>query len=126
MSICSETKEALPGLLAEAEKGLSHLKGGSYVTSQGVTLYEATLAGQEGVLVFGHIPFGKMIQAVCAFLTAEDEEETIYDPGTLQQAHEIAKDLTYRRVSLPEKTTTFDMTKLDWFGGRTPVTVWVR
>jgi hypothetical protein len=129
MSICSDTQDALPGILSQAAQEVpkAALRGASYITREGVVLYEVVIDGRDLVLTFGHLPFAEMVKALCAFLNAEGpEDKDGFDPDELDHQHAIVKSLTYRRVSLPEDFTSFDMTQLNWFGGHTPVTVWVR
>src|SRR5690242_6293536 len=104
MSVYSETQEALPGILSRAAQDAPKtLKGASYVTSQGVALYEVVIDGRDLVLAFGHLPFGEMIEAVCAFLNAEAPSgEEVFNHDALDHQHAIARDLTYRRISIPE------------------------
>jgi len=129
MSICEETKEALPGILSSAAESIptTALRGASFVTSKGVVLYEAVIDGKDLVLAFGHLPFGEMIQAICAFLNAENAaEEALFLPEALDHQHAIVRDLNYRRITLPEDPSSYDVSTLSRFGGHTPVTVWSR
>jgi hypothetical protein len=121
-SILEQTREELPAKLADHSANLPTLKG-DIGTYDGVTLYEVELSSQSVLLAVGHLPFTVMVSAICDFLTTHDANEEVYLADSLAVSHQIAKDLTYRRVGAEDGD---DVSEIQWFGGLVPVTVWVR